>query len=87
MSYRQFTWWVHGYLGRHHRISIPACAVAAIRQQFPEADPSLYKGFEPVDEEDSQLLYPGTKAYLAIILFHIFLSCDIAVHLRTKLTE
>ena len=30
-AYRQFTWWVHGHLGRKIRGVIPSCAVKKIR--------------------------------------------------------
>ena len=35
-TYRQFTWCVHGFLGRKNRRVIPACVVKAIRMEFPE---------------------------------------------------
>ncbi|ELU17366.1 hypothetical protein CAPTEDRAFT_196688 [Capitella teleta] len=42
-AYRQFTMWIHGYLGRKLRVVIPACAVAAICHQF--SSPQYY-GFK-----------------------------------------
>ena len=55
VAYRQYTWWIHGHLGRRIRIAIPSCAVSAIRDVYPEAYPGSYRGVE--DGEDSG--YPG----------------------------
>ncbi|XP_064462653.1 P2X purinoceptor 7-like [Ornithodoros turicata] len=44
IAYRQFTWWIWGGLGKHHRKILPACVVHAIRDAFPS---DVYKGFEP----------------------------------------
>lgn len=51
-AYRQFTWWTHGYLGKKVRRVIPACAVTAIRTEFPDSN-GVYTGFK--DEEDSNI--------------------------------
>ncbi|XP_064479573.1 P2X purinoceptor 7-like [Ornithodoros turicata] len=44
IAYRQFTRWIWGGLGKHHRKILPACVVYAIRDAFPS---DVYKGFEP----------------------------------------
>ncbi|XP_069108905.1 uncharacterized protein [Argopecten irradians] len=38
IAYRQFVRWCWGWLGRHVRVIIPACAVSSIRNTFPAAD-------------------------------------------------
>ena len=43
-AYRSFTWWIYGKLKRKLRKVIPACAVASIRECFPEPD-GIYEGF------------------------------------------
>ena len=35
-AYSQFTWWVHGFLGRKNPRVIPACVVKPIRMEFTE---------------------------------------------------
>ncbi|XP_068733080.1 P2X purinoceptor 7-like [Montipora capricornis] len=47
-AYRQFTWWVHGVLGRKNRRVIPGCVVKAIRNEFPE-ESGEYAGFKPAE--------------------------------------
>ncbi|XP_060573125.1 P2X purinoceptor 7-like [Ruditapes philippinarum] len=42
LAYRRFTRWVYGLLPRKCRRVIPACAVNAIREQFPSEE---YSGF------------------------------------------
>lgn len=49
VAYRQYTWMVHGYLGRHRRRAIPSCAVWRLRRAYPEADPRNYIGFEEAE--------------------------------------
>lgn len=49
-AYRQFTWWVHGVLGKRRRRVIPACVVQAIRKEFPE-ESGQYAGFREADME------------------------------------
>ncbi|KAI0220984.1 hypothetical protein LSAT2_027576 [Lamellibrachia satsuma] len=44
-AYRQLVRWCWGYLGEKHRVPLPACAVAKIRQQYPK-DGGAYKGFQ-----------------------------------------
>ena len=44
-AYRQFTWCVHGVLGKKNRRVIPACVVKAIRKEFPE-ESGFYEGFK-----------------------------------------
>lgn len=51
-AYRQFTWWVHGHLGRKIRRVIPSCAVKKIRNAFP-ADSNVYTGYLEGDDDDS----------------------------------
>jgi len=49
-AYRHLVRWCWGYIGKHHRVVLPACAVSAIRLQFP-AD--SYAGFHlPVMTDD-----------------------------------
>ena len=59
VSYRQQTWWIYGHLGQGDRIAIPSCAVSAIREVYPESDPSSYTGFETADGDEEELVYPG----------------------------
>ena len=57
-AYRQYTCWVHGYLGRGDRRVIPPCVVTAIREAFP--DPSQqYKGFEDARDDEEEPFWPG----------------------------
>ncbi|XP_064483146.1 P2X purinoceptor 7-like [Ornithodoros turicata] len=46
VAYRQLTRWLWGPLGKHCRKVLPACAVHAIRDNFPS---ELYKGFRLPD--------------------------------------
>ncbi|OCT76287.1 hypothetical protein XELAEV_18031484mg [Xenopus laevis] len=41
---RSFTSWIHGFLGIGVRIAIPSCAVAAVREAFPDPK-EKYVGF------------------------------------------
>ena len=45
VSFREFIRLVYGFLGSK-RMPLPACAYAAIRQQFPVAKEEVYSGFE-----------------------------------------
>uniref|UniRef100_A0A3B4Y182 P2X purinoreceptor 7 intracellular domain-containing protein n=1 Tax=Seriola lalandi dorsalis TaxID=1841481 RepID=A0A3B4Y182_SERLL len=49
-SYRQFTWCVHGRLGRRIHRLIPSCAVSKIRNIYSEPS-GIYTGFEDVDTD------------------------------------
>ncbi|XP_068671269.1 P2X purinoceptor 7-like [Montipora capricornis] len=50
-AYRQFTWWVHGYLGKGIWRVIPSCAVKKIRSEFPSED-EIYSSYNPGDDDD-----------------------------------
>lgn len=43
-AYRQLVTWCWGWLGRHNRVVLPACAVKKIRDTFPSD--GNYVGFE-----------------------------------------
>lgn len=49
-SYRRYTVWVHGYLGRFNRKHIPQCVTRAIKRAFPEEHPDRYTGFQEAGE-------------------------------------
>ena len=49
-AYRQFTWWMHGWLGKRVRRVIPSCAINCIRNNFPELN-QIYTGYKDVDAE------------------------------------
>ena len=51
-AYRQFTWWVHGHLGKTIRRVIPSCVVMNIRSAFPSKDGS-YTGYIVGDDDES----------------------------------
>lgn len=59
VAYRQWTWWIHGKLGKRNRKVIPACVVAAVRKAYPEADPARYRGFEEAGEDEEEVTWPG----------------------------
>ncbi|KAK7091503.1 hypothetical protein V1264_009174 [Littorina saxatilis] len=44
VAYRMLVQWVWKWLGRDIRVTLPACAVARIREQFPSAD-GQYVGY------------------------------------------
>ena len=57
-AYRQYTYWVYQRrLGKHVRHVIPACAVKAIRDRYPEASGD-YQGFHEADAEEEPF-WPG----------------------------
>ncbi|XP_067045481.1 uncharacterized protein [Acropora muricata] len=51
-AYRQFTWWVHGHLGKTICHVIPSCVVMNIRSAFPSEDGS-YTGYIVGDDDES----------------------------------
>lgn len=51
-AYRQFTWWIHGYLGRRVRRVIPTCVVHIIRKRFPAPEGEQYKPYASDSEDD-----------------------------------
>uniref|UniRef100_A0A671PRF5 P2X purinoreceptor 7 intracellular domain-containing protein n=1 Tax=Sinocyclocheilus anshuiensis TaxID=1608454 RepID=A0A671PRF5_9TELE len=51
-SYRQFTWRMHGRLGRRIRRVIPSCAVNKIRNIYSDG---IYAGFEDVDIDYTEI--------------------------------
>ncbi|KAG9464749.1 hypothetical protein GDO78_019442 [Eleutherodactylus coqui] len=44
-AYRSYTAWIHGFLGKHNRIPIPACAIKSIRTAYPDPQGN-YTGFQ-----------------------------------------
>ena len=50
-AYQMFVCWTHGHLGKGIRRVIPACAVHAIRQEYPEED-DVYIGSRTTDEDE-----------------------------------
>ncbi|KAK7885888.1 hypothetical protein WMY93_025509 [Mugilogobius chulae] len=52
-AYRQFTWWMHGWLGKRVRRVIPACAVNHIRLAYPE-NSGTYTGYCHIESEVEQ---------------------------------
>lgn len=57
-AYRQYTWWIHGYLGRGDRRVIPSCVVSAVRREFPEPQDN-YTGFQEANEDGEEPFWPG----------------------------
>ncbi|XP_077320610.1 P2X purinoceptor 7-like [Lithobates pipiens] len=51
-SYKAFTAWIHGYLGKGNRRPIPSCAVHAVRAAFPDPD-GEYVGFKFSNDYDA----------------------------------
>ena len=49
-AYRQFTWWVHGILGKKNRRILLACVVQVIRKEFP-VESGEYMGFRAAELE------------------------------------
>lgn len=54
-GYKQFTWWIHNYLGKGVRKVIPSCAVWAIRTKYPSKG-NKYIPFMEYKEEERRLL-------------------------------
>ena len=54
-GYKQYTWWVHNYLGKGVRKVIPSCAVWAIRNKFA-SDDGVYVPFMESKEEERRIL-------------------------------
>ena len=54
-GYKQFTRWVHNYLGKGVRKVIPSCAVWAIRTKYPSGD-DRYIPFMKSKEEEKRIL-------------------------------
>ncbi|KAM4030100.1 uncharacterized protein ACNLHF_021986 [Anomaloglossus baeobatrachus] len=54
-SYRSFTAWIHGPLGRGNRRPISSCVVNKVREAFPDADDS-YMGFKATNEKPAEFL-------------------------------
>ena len=61
VAYRQYTWFIHGFLGKWVRKVIPACALAAICKEYPEADADAYHGFEEAGDDDGG--WPGWSSF------------------------
>ena len=53
-SYRFYTLWQHGKLGKGNRKCPPSCVVLAVRRQFPAPD-GHYRGYESVDEDGADI--------------------------------
>ena len=54
-GYKQFTWWVHNYLGKGVRKVTPSCAVWAIRTKYLSED-GRYIPFMESKEEEKRIL-------------------------------
>ncbi|XP_053575143.1 P2X purinoceptor 7 [Bombina bombina] len=50
LAYRDYTCWIHGFLGPKNRKPIPSCVVNSIRSSFPEAD-NIYVGFHYPEDD------------------------------------
>lgn len=42
ISYKQYTWWTYGYLGKKNRRPLPNCVLKKIRAEFPEKEGHVY---------------------------------------------
>ena len=43
LAYRRFVRWTFGFLGRHNRVTLPACVVKAVREMYHS---DVYVGFQ-----------------------------------------
>ena len=49
-AYKQYIWWVYGWLGKHKRRIIPSCVIWAIRDKLPEPN-EQYISFTEANEK------------------------------------
>lgn len=55
-GYKQYTWWIHNYLGKGVRKVIPSCAVWGIRDAFPSENNAYVPFMERKDDEERLLI-------------------------------
>ena len=66
------------HIGKRNRVVIPSCVVWAIRNKFPEDDPSQYTGFKDTDLQSFVLTkYVHFRITIILLQFIIMSSCAV----------